>query len=88
MKFCSGRLSLIILFLLLTFCSREKDPNLEMKETILARIGDKTISVNEFIRRAEHTVRPPYCRGGHNLQKKIVLNSLIAEKLFTLEGTE
>ncbi len=41
-------------------------------EIILARIGDKTISVNEFIRRLEYTVRPPYCSENINIHKKIV----------------
>ncbi|MBN1466415.1 hypothetical protein JXA02_11675, partial [candidate division KSB1 bacterium] len=58
----------------------------EPSEKILVEIGDKTISVAEFIRRAEYTVRPPYCRGVHNLDKKIILNSLIAEKLMSLEA--
>ncbi len=53
-------------------------------ETIIARVGDKTISLNEFIRRAEYTVRPVYCRNNTNLDKKIILNSLIAEKLLAL----
>lgn len=55
-------------------------------ETILARVGDKTISVNEFIRRAEYTPRPAYCRGDDYIHRKIVLNSLIAEKLLALEA--
>lgn len=55
-------------------------------ETLIARIGDKTISQNEFIRRAEYTIRPSYCRGDDYVQKKIVLNSLVAEKLLALEA--
>ena len=58
----------------------------EPKEKILVEIGDKNISVDEFIRRAEYTVRPPYCRGNHNLDKKIIINSLIAEKLMSIEA--
>ncbi len=56
------------------------------KEEILAKIGDKTISVNEFIRRAEYSPRPPYCNGDDYIQRKIVLNSLIAEKLLACEA--
>jgi hypothetical protein len=52
------------------------------------RIGDKTITANEFIYRAEYTPRPVYCRGSTYIHKKIVLNSLIAEKLFALEAGE
>lgn len=55
-------------------------------ETILARVGDKTISLNEFLRRAEYTIRPRYCSNNTNVDKKIILNSLIAEKLFSLEA--
>ncbi|MBN1780826.1 hypothetical protein JW948_06865 [bacterium] len=56
-------------------------------ETIIARIGDRTISKNEFIRRAEYTIRPDYCKFGDNIiHKKIILNSLIAEKLMALEA--
>lgn len=56
------------------------------EETILARIGDQTISVHEFIRRAEYTMRPEYCMRDNYIHKKIVLNSLIAEKLFAMEA--
>ncbi|MCB0283880.1 MAG: hypothetical protein KDF60_14940 [Calditrichaeota bacterium] len=64
------------------FCSKEPQNN----ELILARIGDKNISVNEFIRRAEYVVRPSYCNSNSRVHKKIVLNSLIAEKLFSIEA--
>ncbi len=60
----------------------------EPEESILAEIGDVTISVSEFIRRSEYTIRPPYCKGSNNLDKKIVINSLIAEKMFALEATD
>ena len=46
------------------------------------------ITTDEFIRRAEYTIRPPYCKMDYYLQKKIVFNSLIAEKLFALEAGE
>ena len=56
------------------------------QEVILATINDTvTISLNEFIRRAEFTPRPPFCRRNSYLDKKIILNSLIAEKLMALE---
>ncbi len=82
------QLPLIAIFLFLTLgCTdtvshREAEP----EETILARIGKRTISVNEFIRRAEYTMRPEYCMRDNYVHKKIVLNSLIAEKLFALEA--
>jgi len=55
-------------------------------ETLIAKIGDKSISVNEYIRRAEYTIRPSYCRSAYPVHRKIVLNSLIAEKLLALEA--
>jgi len=55
-------------------------------EKIIARIGNKTISVDEFVSRAELTVRPLYCQGDKEIHKKIILNSLIAEKLLALEA--
>ncbi|MGH7491390.1 MAG: hypothetical protein ACREOO_03235 [bacterium] len=58
------------------------------QETNLARIGGKTISREEFIRRAEYAPRPAYCRGDDYVHKKIMLNSLIAEKLLALEAGE
>ncbi|MBN1155512.1 hypothetical protein JXB12_11395 [candidate division KSB1 bacterium] len=76
----------IILILILISCAEKQPP--EPEEQILVRIGDTTISVDEFVRRAEYTVRPPYCRGNHNLDKKIVLNSLIAEKLMAIEASD
>ncbi len=78
----------ILLFLigaLIAACTKHIDST---KETILAKIENKSISVNEFIRRAEYTIRPPYCRGDNYIHRKIVLNSLIAEKLLALEAGE
>jgi hypothetical protein len=48
-------------------------------------VGDRVITKSEFIRRVEYTPRPAYCRGDNNIHKKIVLNSLIAEKLLALD---
>ncbi len=55
---------------------------------ILATVSGKSITVNEFIRRSEYTLRPPYARGSNPVHKKIVLNSLIAEKLLALEAEQ
>jgi len=78
--------TLIVCILFLISCGevKEKDP----EEIILARIGDVTISLGEFMRRSEMTIRPPYCSGDNNLHKKIVINSLIAEKMLALEAGE
>jgi len=79
-------LQLIVLgsVLIIASCGR-KAPD-QPGEMILARIGNKTIAVNEFIRRAEYTIRPSYCKQDNYIHKKIILNSLIAEKLFSLEA--
>lgn len=79
-------LVLIVVCSFLWHCGKEEYP--ATKETIIARIGDKTISQDEFIRRAEYTIRPSYCRGDDYVQRKIVLNSLVAEKLLALEAGE
>ena len=57
-------------------------------ETILAKVGDKYITVREFYERAEYTVRPSYAKGKSEIEKKIILNSLIAEKLISIERGE
>jgi len=80
-----NRLTIVIIILFM-FISCSKKEIEQPQEKILATIGDKSISVSEFIRRAEYTVRPPYCRGSHNLDKKIVINSLIVEKLMSIEA--
>ena len=53
---------------------------------VIARIGGKSILIDEFIRRSTYTVRPSYCRGNGGFEKKIVLNSLLAEKMLALEA--
>ena len=73
----------LAVFLLL---SCQKRPPEGPREQLLARVADRTLTVQEFIRRAEYTPRPAYCSGNYPIQKKIVLNSLIAEKLLALEA--
>lgn len=71
--------------LLLAGCRQQPAPE-PTGETLIARIGDRTLSENEVLRRAEYTIRPDYCNGDNYIHQKIVLNSLIAEKLFALEA--
>ncbi len=73
----------VLSFSQLFFCGKEATD--QPKEEILVRIGNKTISKNEFISRAELTLRPSYCKGDNYIHRKIVLNSLVAEKLLALE---
>ena len=53
---------------------------------ILVKIGEKEILVSDFLKRAEYSPRPLYCRGNTELDKRIILNSLIGEKLFSMEN--
>ncbi|MCF7741465.1 MAG: hypothetical protein K9N00_06685 [Candidatus Marinimicrobia bacterium] len=81
-------LFLIIFLVLVNSCQKETSESKQWDENILARVGDKTISKAEFIRRAEYTPRPKYCQQDFPIHKKIILNSLIAEKLLALEGQD
>lgn len=82
-----GKASLVILMsVLILNLSTCSERNVEdKKDVILAKVANKTISLKEFIRRAEYTIRPQYCNGSNNLHKKIVLNSLIAELMLANE---
>jgi len=62
-------------------CTKKADRN-----EILVVVGDRVITVNEFLQRAEYTIRPPYCKRNSNADKQIILNSIIAEKLYALEA--
>lgn len=81
----AGLLLSIALFLT-TGCDRHRSKIPD--EEILARVGDRLITVADFVRRAEYTIRPPYCNQDNYIHRKIVLNSLIAEKLLALEAGE
>ena len=76
---------IMLITLIVNICACGKGNEVKEKEIILAKVGNKTISLKEFIRRAEYTIRPKYCNGNNNLQKKIILNSLIAEKMLSIE---
>ena len=55
---------------------------------IIAKIGDDIIFKEDVIERAEYTPRPLYCRGNSSIDKKIIINTLIGEKLFSKEWKE
>ena len=57
----------------------------DTQNRVVAQIADQMITVNDFIKRAEYTPRPLYCRGNTSLDKRIILNTLIGEKLFSME---
>ncbi len=69
---------IIIFFLSLSFIY-------SINDEVLIKIDNKVITKNDFIKRAEYTIRPSYCRSDNYIHKKIILNSLIAEKLLALE---
>ena len=72
-----------ILLIVLVSCTKEKiTPNYN----VLAKVGDRIITDQDFIRRAEYTIRPDYCKGNLYIHKKIILNNLIAEKLLAIEA--
>ncbi len=86
MKVIRTQILLILILILVGCSSKEETSNLDFEEQILVKIGDRTISVSEFIKRAEYTPRPTYCNNSFPIHKKIILNSLVAEKLFAMEA--
>lgn len=66
-------------------CSKKLDQKSSFQSNVLAMIGEKKITVNDFIRRCEYVPRPNYCKNNNYIHKKIALNSLIAEKLLSIE---
>lgn len=54
-------------------------------DNTLVKIGDRIITKEDFIRRAEYTIRPQLVKGNYYQHKKIILNNLIAEKLLALD---
>lgn len=76
----------ISFFLFLHFsCRNNIDKNTINNEPVLAIIKDRIITVNDFIKRCEYSPRPSYCKGQYYIHKKIALNSLIAEKILSIE---
>ena len=88
MKYASLRAAsgLLIGAALLLIGSCEKKQ--QVAGDILALVGDRVITGEDFMRRAEYTIRPNFCAGDNYIHRKIVLNSLIAEKLLALESPD
>ena len=79
---------LIFLLLILSIsCSKEEKEIVDSKH-IIAIVGEDSIFVNDIIKRSEYTVRPPYCDDDKMFDKGIILNSIIAEKLYSFEADE
>ena len=76
----------IFLFIFLFSCAKQDLEYSKIPEdVVLARIGPEVITIQDFIRRSEYTIRPKYCRQDNYIHKKIILNSLIGEKLTSIE---
>jgi len=73
----------VLVSLLLLACTKHPEQN---NQQVLVKIADRQITTDEFLRRAEYTIRPRYARGNSNIDKKIVFNSLVAEKLIALDA--
>lgn len=55
-------------------------------DVVIAEVAGKRITQTEFYSRAEYTPRPDYCRSDNYIHRKIVLNTLISEKLMAIEA--
>ena len=82
MKWISHFGFFLVLALFITGCTKS---GAAPEHVILAKVGPRIITIDDFIRRAEYSIRPDYCRQSNYIHKKIVLNSLIAEKLTALD---
>ena len=80
--------ALVILILLLMVTVMVVCTKKENRADILAIVEDRVITSDEFIRRAEYTIRPPYCKRNSDIDKRIILNSIIAEKLYAFEASD
>ena len=73
-----------LLFFINISCDKTPSINLD-QEVIIAKIENRVITVNDFLKRCEYSPRPAYCNGDNFIHKKIALNSLIAEKMLAVE---
>jgi hypothetical protein len=81
-------MSKLLLLVTIFFAFIKIQPAQNDEEIVIVRIGNKTITKTEFINRAEFVPRPDYCRLDNYIHRKIVLNTLIAEKLLAIEAGE
>ena len=81
-------LSSTLLFCFILSCADQKVEDAKITQVsgnVLTSIGNRLITVNDYIKRCEYVPRPNYCKNNNYIHKKIALNSLIAEKLLALE---
>jgi hypothetical protein len=83
-------ISIAVLFFLFDLNSLAllNSSDLPDEKIVIARVGSREISLTDFIERAEYTIRPAYCKGSFNNDKNIILSTLIAEKILSLEASE
>jgi len=74
---------LLIIFLFFDYLLANTDSLKTNAKIIIAKVADREITLDDFISRAEYTIRPAYCKNNTNIDKKIVFNSLIAEKILS-----
>ncbi len=78
------RFSLLVICCALVLACSHRDS--KDQPQVVASIGPRVISADEFANRAELTPRPFFCRNNTAKDKRIILNNLIAEKLLALES--
>ena len=76
---------MIIIYCLLLSFTYSIENNFDNQSKILVKVKDRIITKNDFIKRSEYAIRPTYCKSGNNIHKKIILNSLISEKLMAID---
>ena len=79
--FSDSKLLLIILLFFALFINGTSQNRPLDSSQIVAQIGNKTITVEDFLQRSELTVRPVYLK-----DKNTAINNLIAEKTLALEA--
>ncbi|VAX18130.1 hypothetical protein MNBD_IGNAVI01-1945 [hydrothermal vent metagenome] len=84
MKIVKFILPFLFITLLFLSCGKKAKRKVDPKY-IVAVIGKDTIFVNDIIMRSEYNVRPPYCDNDKMYDKRVILNSLIAEHLYAME---
>lgn len=86
-KVSNSILLLLLVIYFISACSKKEKKVVDQKH-IVAIVGEDTIFVNDIIRRSEYTVRPPYCDNNQMYDKRIIMNSMIAEILYANEADE
>ena len=64
---------LLFLFIFSISCEKQIKHDEDFSINILAKIGEKIITVNDFKKRSEYMPRPAYCKGESYIHKKIAL---------------